>query len=140
MTAKLIRLASLSSDITREREGEEIPIKDWPGVGQLPGLTFTVRSTQFPPYIAARALEQQRLAKKFDGGPIPPDELARSDGKLCAEHLLLGWKGLDQAFDPDTVEDILSAEEHRLLRDMVFWAATRAGKRDVEFVEDEAKN
>lgn len=135
-----IKLSSLASDLALEREGEEIVVKDWPNVGPLPGLTVTVRSTQYPPYIAARAAEMQRMAKKFDGGTIPPDELARADGRLAVEHLLVRWDGLDVEYSPEAARETMLSEEHRLMRDIVFWAATRVGRRDVEFVETEAKN
>jgi hypothetical protein len=137
---KLIDIDSLESDLRAEVEGEEIEVKDWPTVGPVPGLAFTVRSTQYPPYIAARTAEQQRLSKKFDGGVIPPDELARVDGNLAVEHLLLGWKGLSVKYSREVAEDYLLRPAQRKLRDMVFWCATRVGVRDVQFIEVEAKN
>lgn len=136
----LIKLSSLKADLRAEREGEWIEPKDWPGVGPVPGLAFLVRSTQYPPYTTARTQEQMRLSKKFDGGNVPPDELAKADGRLAVEHLLLGWRGLDVEYSAEAAEEALLDEGHRKIRDMIFWCATRVGVRDVEFLETEGKN
>ncbi len=139
-TKMTIKLSSLKADIVAEREGQWIEPKDWPGLGALPGLAFLVRSTQYPPYLSARAAAQQRLAKKFDDGNVPPEELARADGTLAVEHLLMGWRGFDIPYAKDAAEQVLTDEAHRTLRDIVFWCATKVGKRDVEFMETEGKN
>lgn len=143
-----IMLASLAADITKEREGEWIEPKEWPGLNpdkpgemtQLPGVAFLVRSTNFPAYVTARQAALEDLKKNYPDDKVPPDEAARIEGQLAVEHLLLGWKGFDIEYSPDAVGVILGAEEHRVLRTMIFWCAGRVGKKQVEFVKVAEKN
>lgn len=143
-----IKLASLATNISAEREGEWIEPKEWPGLNpdrpgemtQLPGLAFLVRSTNFPAYVTARQAALEQLKATYPDDKIPPEEAARIEGRLAVEHLLLGWKGFDIAYSIDAVGVILAAEEHRVLRTMVFWCAGRVGKKQVEFVKVAVKN
>lgn len=143
-----IKLASLSADLSKEREGEWIEPKEWPGLNPekplemtpLPGLAFLVRSTNYPDYVVARQDALERLKKDYPDDKVPPDEAARIEGQLAVEHLLLGWRGLDIDYAPDAVGIILVAEEHRVMRSMIYWCAGRVGKKKVEFVKAAAKN
>lgn len=143
-----IKLASLAADISAEREGEWIEPKEWPGLSpekpmeltQLPGVAFHVRSTNYPPYVTARQAELERLKKDYPDDKVPPEEAAKVEGRLAVEHLLIGWRGFDIDYSPDAVSVILAAEEHRVLRTMIFWCAGRVGKRQVEFVKAAEKN
>ncbi len=143
-----IKLGSLAADISKERSGEWVEPKEWPGLNPdkpfepvpLPGLAFHVRSTLFPPYVTARQAEIERLKKLYPDDQVPGEELARIEGELAVEHLLLGWRGLDVDYSRQMVATIVSAEEHRVLRSMIYWCAGRVGKRAIEFVEAGAKN
>jgi hypothetical protein len=143
-----IKLGSLAADLTKERDGEWIEPKEWPGLNPekpmeqtpLPGVAFHVRSTNYPPYVTARQAALENMKKDYPDDNMPPDVAARIEGQLAVEHLLLGWRGFDIAYSADAVETILAAEEHRVLRSMIYWCAGRVGKRQVEFVKDAAKN
>lgn len=143
-----IKLSSLAADLKRERDGEWIEPKEWPGLNPerpadmvaLPGLAFHVRSTNHPPYVTARQAELEQVRQDYPTGAIPPDVMARIEGRLSVEHLLIGWRGLDVAYSPEAARDALAAEEHRVLRAMVFWCAGRVGRRRIEFEEGAAKN
>lgn len=143
-----IKLASLSADLPKEREGDWIPVKEWPGLNPekpfemtpLPGLEFLVRSTNYPNYVTARQAALERLKRDYPDDKVPADVQARMEGQLSVEHLLLGWKGLDVEYSPDLVGTILVAEEHRVMRQMIFWCAGRVGKKKVEFVQAATKN
>lgn len=143
-----IVLASIAADTKKEREGEWIEPKEWPGLNpdkpleqtQLPGVAFLVRSTNFPAYVTARQAALEDLKKDYPDDKVPPEVAARIEGQLAVEHLLLGWRGFDIAYSTDAVKAILAAEEHRVLRTMIYWCAGRVGKRQVEFVEGATKN
>ncbi|RUV67020.1 MAG: hypothetical protein EOR26_04940 [Mesorhizobium sp.] len=143
-----IKLASLSADLSKEREGDWIPVKEWPGLdpekpyemSPLPGLEFLVRSTNYPDYVTARQGVLEKLKQEYPDDKVPADVQARVEGQLSVEHLLLGWKGLDVEYSPDLVGTILVAEEHRVMRQMIFWCAGRVGKKKVEFVQAATKN
>jgi hypothetical protein len=143
-----IILASIAADTRKEREGEWIEPKEWPGLNpdkpleqtQLPGVAFLVRSTNYPPYVTARQTALEDLKKDYPDDKVPPEVAARIEGQLAVEYLLLGWRGFDIAYSADAVKAILAAEEHRVLRTMIYWCAGRVGKRQVEFVKDAEKN
>lgn len=143
-----IKLASLSADLKKEREGDWIEVKDWNGLNpdkpfevvSLPDLAFLVRSNNYPPFVTARQAALEKLKQDYPSGNAPPDITARLDGELILEHLLLGWRGLDIEYAADAAQVIMVAEEHRNLRSMVQWCAGRVGKKQVEFVEAAAKN
>jgi len=143
-----IKLGSLAADLSKEREGEWVEPKEWPGLKPdkpmemtpLPGVAFLVRSTNFPAYVTARQVALEDLKKDYPDDKVPADVAARIEGQLAVEHLLLNWRGFDIAYSADAVKAILAAEEHRVLRSMIYWCAGRVGKRQVEFVKDAAKN
>jgi len=143
-----IKLASLSADLSKEREGDWIYPKEWPGLDPekpfeqtpLPGVGFLVRSTNYPDYVTARQAALEKMKQDYPDDKVPVDVQARIEGQLSVEHLLLGWKGFDIEYSPDVVEVVLVAEEHRVLRSMIFWCAGRVGKKKVEFVGAAAKN
>ncbi|RWP31822.1 hypothetical protein [Mesorhizobium sp.] len=143
-----IKLSSLSADLSKEREGDWIPVKEWLGLDPekpyettpLPGLEFLVRSTNYPDYVTARQDVLEKLKQEYPNDKVPSDVQARFEGQLSVEHLLLGWKGLDVEYSPNLVGTILVAEEHRVMRQMIFWCAGRVGKKKVEFVQAATKN
>lgn len=132
---KLVKLSSLKSVLQKEREGEWIKA---PEIGE--GVEFLVRSTNYPAYMIARDDASARLNKKYATDPVPPEVLAKENGEIVAEHLLLGWKGLDEDYDPELAFEVLCDEAHRAIRTGVIMAATKVGRQEVEFVEAGAKN
>jgi len=143
-----IKLNSLAADLTKERDGEWIEPKEWPGLNpekpleltQLPGVAFHVRSTNFPAYVTARQAALEELKSKYPDDKVPAEVAARIEGQLAVEHLLIDWRGFDITYSADAVTTILAAEEHRVLRSMIYWCAGRVGKRRIEFVKEAAKN
>lgn len=137
---KLIKLDSLKVDVHQEREGEWVPVKTWPRLGELPGLEFKVRSTNNPDYVTAKTAQQMKLTQKYGGDTPPFEEIAQADGALAAEFLLLDWRGLSESHDPDKARQLLASPEGRNILNMVFWCAEQVGRRQVEFLETAVKN
>lgn len=143
-----IKLGSLAADLTKERDGEWIEPREWPGLNpdkplemtSLPGVAFHVRSTNHPAYVTARQAALEDLKKDYPDDKVPAETAARIEGQLAVAHLLVDWRGFDIAYSAETVKAILAAEEHRVLRAMVYWCAGRVGKRRLEFVEAASKN
>lgn len=142
-----IKLGSLAADLSKERDGEWIEPKEWPGLDPekpfeqtaLPGVKFLVRSTHYPAYVTARQAVLESLKKDYPDDKVPADVAAREEGQLAIQHLLLDWQGFDVKFSADVASTLMSAEEHRVLRQIVFWCAGRVGKRKLEFVEASEK-
>lgn len=138
--SKLIKLVSLKADVTLEADGEWIPVKNWPGIGDLPGLKFKVRSTNYPEYLTAKNNRQVQIATKHGNDHAPHDELNAADGELAAEYLLLDWNGLDEEYSRNAALGLLTSPEGRIFRNMIYWCAGQVGKRQVEFLETAEKN
>lgn len=132
----VIKLSSLAADLTKEREGDVYEPSD------LPGVKLRVRSIHYEPFKVARAEASRVLEKKYgaDDSKVPEEESARVNGGLLCDHLLIGWDGFDVEFAPEVARRLLTALEHRRLRELVSMAALQAGRRQVEFVDDAAKN
>lgn len=135
MTPKTVKLSSLRADLAKEREGDWI---EAPHIGV--GVAFLVRSINFPDFQTARDRALMKLAERFGAEAVPSEENARVMGSLAAEHLLLGWRGFDVDYSPDTAIEVLTDEGYRRVRLSIFAAATRVGARETEFLEDAAKN
>lgn len=129
-----IKLASLQADLQREAEGEWKDYPDWPGI------RFNVRSLQYPAYQVARDLLLQKLARIHKGKPVPPHEMTSAIGGLYADHILLGWDGLDVAFSSAVARECLTDPAYRKVVAAVEWCAARVGESEIEFVEELAKN
>ncbi len=135
-----VKLSSLRSDSQREREGDWVPALD---IG--PEVQYFLRSTNLPAFKIARDHHGQKLARTY-GDNIPDDILAEVYGKLAVEHLLMDWKGFvddeenDIPFSKETAQKILTDPEYRLVRASVYFAATKVGRDEVEFVGTAIKN
>jgi hypothetical protein len=128
-----IKLDSLKVDITAEREGAFVDC------ALLPGIRFKVRSVNYGPYQAAVSKAAMALSKKYPAGSPPEDEIALVEGSMIAEHLLLGWEGIEDAFTEAGAKAALIEPAFRNLRAGALWCAARVGARDIEFVEEAAK-
>lgn len=138
--SKVIKLASLKADVVLEADGEWVSVKNWPGIGDLPGLGFKVRSTNYPEYLTAKNNRQLQIAQKHGNEHAPHDELNAADGELAADYLLLDWRGLDEKYSRDAALSLLTSPEGRIFRNMIYWCAGQVGKRQVEFLEAAEKN
>jgi hypothetical protein len=146
-----IKLESITSDTTAEREGAWIPINEWPGLKPdkpwemtpTPGLEFYVKSINDPSYKLAlqkhaEAMEQEKV--KYPDGIVPFDIRDAGEGKLIAENLLLGWKGFDETYSKDVAAKLLPRPAAKPIRDMITFCASKVGKRQIEFIEEAVKN
>jgi hypothetical protein len=132
MTA--VKLASLRADSALERTG------DWKDAPSIPGVSFKVRSINYPPYTLARDMLFQRLRRKYGAKPTPQDVMSAELGKLYAQHLLLDWKGFDEPYSAAQAMQILSEPEFRDVVAAVELAAGGVGQAEIEFIEETAKN
>jgi hypothetical protein len=131
---KLVKLDSLRVDLKAQSEG------DWQS-SPWPGVRLRVRSIDFEPYTNERDQERERLAGQYMRAANIPDAIWRPIlGGLLAEHLLLGWEGIEPPYDGDTAREVLTALDGEALRQAVILAAQRVGVREVEFVASLEKN
>lgn len=148
---KLLKLSTLERDVKAEVDGEWVPVKRWAGldpdepyaITELPDVSFYVRSVNYQPYRIARQKMVERFEemKKSDPDKEIPDEIIEAEnGKLMADHLLLGWAGLDVEYTPDVADATLTKPSASIHRQMVMLCASKVGKRKAEFVEEAAKN
>lgn len=126
-----IKLASLKADLEREEKGDWVEYPDWPGVA------FRVSSLMLPAFTSARELLMQRLRKMYAKKPIPQEKATVEIGKLYCKHILHDWRGLDEAYSPETAEKVLSDPAYRAVIAAVEFCAARLADVDAEFVEDE---
>lgn len=148
MTDTVVKLGSLAADLRKEREGDWIEPKEWPGLNPekpyeqtpLPGVAFLVRSINYQPYVTARQAALEKMKLEYPDGQIPSEVQARVYGALAAEFILLGWRGFDIQYSADVASNTLPTEEHRAMRDITYWCAGQVGRRKIEFVEAAVKN
>lgn len=133
-TERLVKLASISTDRARERDGE------WVSIPDLPGVELKVRSSNYPAFDTAWKITQQRLVRQYGKKPIPDEVAVQETGSLYAEHILLDWKGFDEPFEASRVQVLLTNPAYRDLLQHVVWAATQVGRREIEFVEEAVGN
>lgn len=150
----LLKLSSIEVDTKAETDGEWVQIKEWTGLDpEKPfhvtkfedegiELKMLVRSTNCHSFKVARQKAGERLEEmKKDNPDGIPDELVDvENGKLMAEHLLLGWSGFDVEYSPDAAVALLTKPSARIHRQMVMFCATRCGQRKAEFLASEADN
>lgn len=133
--APKVKLASLRANSEKERAG------DWIESTSIPGVTFMVRSINYPPYTIARDQLLQRLRRKAGSNkPLAQDTLTTELGRLYAQHLLLGWKGFDVEYSPETAMEHLTNPEFREMVAAIENAANQVGAAELEFIESTAKN
>mgnify|MGYP001574115861 CR=1 FL=1 len=130
----LVRLSSLRADSALERNG------DWVDAMSIPGVSFMVRSINFPKYTIQRDLLLQRLRRQSGGKPIAQDTLYTELGRLYAEHILLDWKGFDVPYSREVAMQTLTDPEYREVVMAVETAAGQVGQSTLEFVDEQSKN
>ncbi|CAA2142746.1 hypothetical protein [Hyphomicrobium sp. ghe19] len=135
-----VKLTSIKANLVREAAGDWIPYPNWPGVA------LNVSSLHLPAYQVARDLLIQRLTRKYNGGPIPPEVLAAASGKLYVDHILHDWRGFvdddgeEIPYVPDEAREKLSDPAYRDLVTAVEWCAGKVSQIDVEVLDRDAKN
>lgn len=131
-----IKLKSLAVDLKKESDGDWVPFLPWKDV------KFHVRSTSYPQFKTAQERLLRYLAKKRQnsGQDVPADEISARLGKIFADHILLGWEGLDEPYNEAVAEQVLTDPAYRDVLRAVEECAARVGQADIEFVESEAKN
>lgn len=131
-----VKLGSLAANLRRENDG------DWIDIPDLPGVSLKVRGGAYGPFQAAKSIVDQRFARKWlaKGDPVPQDIAYKENGKLYADHILLGWAGFDEEFSPGRAYEALTDPAMRAMHDHVRYAMTRVAETEAEFVEDAGKN
>ena len=130
----MLKLESLRNDLLTSADGERVESNAFPGVA------YHVRSLRFPAYETARDLAAQKMAKAYPNGGIPSALTMKTVGELISDHILLGWEGLDVPYTKDRAREILSDFGYRKVVNDIESCAARVGERDLEFIEDTAKN
>lgn len=129
----MIDLDSLRADLVAEQDGAELPVPQWPGV------KLKVRGSNYAPFLAARDAARQRL-RLIHGDVIPADAWDVAIGLAMAEHLLVGWTGINVPYSRATAIAVLSDPAHRELRNAIADAANQVGVASARFVEDATGN
>lgn len=130
----MLKLDSIAVDTELERNGQYIDIPGWDGV------SLGVRSLELPAYKIAFEQTVERLARKYNGKPTPPEERESEAGKLLAKHILFGWKGISPEYTPAVAAEFLSTSSGRELANKVLWASRQVAKVEAEYEEEAVKN
>jgi hypothetical protein len=128
------KLSSLRVDLEREKDG------DWVASLVYPGVEYHVSSMHTPAYQRDLELMTMRLARKYKGAPVPPEERAVESGKLYARHILHGWRGLDVEYTPEVALETLTDPAFRPLTGDIITCSMRLGEPDVEYLKAEEGN
>lgn len=129
-----VKLGSLAVDLKREQEGE------WVDIPELPGVKLLVRGFGYGPYQMAKGQIEARWVRKFGRDPVPTEISHRENGKLYADHILLGWDGFDEPYSDERALDVLTDPAFREVHDHIRYAGQKIMQSEAEFVEDAAKN
>lgn len=127
----MLKLSSIRADLDRERQGDWVDSRQWPGV------RFCVRALTTPAYQIRRDALVQKLTRKNKGKPIASDDLAQHLGKLYAEEILLNWDGIDVPYSPEKAMELLTDPAWRELVNEIEYCAGTLASVDAEFVEDQ---
>lgn len=132
---KKIKLGSLAVDLKREREGE------WVDSRAFEGVAYFLKSTNAPDYTSVIRKAARTMTQAIrDGKEISEDKSFAEEGERICEHLLLGWKGFDIEYTPDGARETLKDPAYRPLLNDIMMCADRVGRKQIEFVEEDAKN
>ena len=131
-----IKLSSMKTNVAKERDG------DWIKSVATPGMEWLLRSPHYGPFKRARDLLVQKLGRRRG---VSSDEdfnerTNREFGMLYAEHLVLGWRGIDEPYSKELAIEFCTADDCRLIYDDIMGCANLVGVRELEYVEESAKN
>jgi hypothetical protein len=135
----MLKLSSLLRDITAETDGEWVPIAELCEPGS-PEVAFKVRPATTPAYRIARDQLIQTWVRKYGKDPVPPEIADAAEGALVADHLLLGWRGIDQPYTRDGARAILVSREGLHVFGYVQQAVRQLSTVTAEHTEAQAKN
>lgn len=129
-----VKLSSLRADLRRENDG------DWVDIPDLPGVRLKVRGAVYGPYQRAKSMVEGKWVRRYGREPVPVEVMHRENGRLYAEHIVLGWEGFDETYSEEAALEALTDPAFRVLHDHVRYAMTRVAETETEFIEDAAKN
>jgi len=130
-----VKLTSLRADTRRENDG------DWVELPELPGVALKVRGFAYGPFQNAKSQIEAKWARRTGGrDAIPAEEQYKANGRLYARYLLLDWRGFDETYDPELVEQLLTDLGYRELHDHIRYATNKVSQVDAEFVEAASGN
>jgi hypothetical protein len=127
----MLKLSSIRADLEREKNGDWVDARSWPGV------RFFVSALTKPSYQLKRDALVQRLQRKHKGKPVPTEELAPHLGKLYAEEIVHGWDGIDVSYSPEKALELLTDPTYRELVSEIEYCAATLSSVDADFVETE---
>lgn len=129
-----VSLSSMRANTRRENDG------DWIDIPDLPGVRLKVRGAGYGPYQMAKSIVEGRWARRYGQDPVPVETALAENGRLYAEHILLGWEGFDEDYTEEAARHFLTDPGFRQLHEHIRYAMERVAKTEVAFVEDAAKN
>lgn len=140
----MLILDSIKADLKKQHAGEWVPYDPWPGV------SFCVSTFSSPAFRHASELAAKRLAKEDmvrDDSELPLEtwsardlKLHRQNGELLAEHILHGWRGIDQEYTPELALERLTDPEYEALSLAVTACARKLARVNARFMEQAEKN
>lgn len=133
---RVVSMASLALDVEKQDGGS------WEKIPGMEGAELCVRSLDYPPYKLAVAAHNRAHSRKYRGEATIESEAEdyRIRGELLARHILLGWRGFDEDYDPTVARARLSSREWQRLREFTVLLAMQVGEREIEFAEKTEKN
>jgi hypothetical protein len=134
-----VKLGSLRRDIKKQNDGDWIQVAELmdPKTGEIP--EFHVRGINYSPFQMARSNLIGKLTRRYGTRPAPIEETHRDEGKLMAQHLLLGWKNADPPYDPDVAEEMM-CDAACGLQDIIRRCAIEISEMETQFTSDAAGN
>lgn len=129
------KLGNALVNVQAENEGE------WQDSSEFPGVQYLLRSVHYPPYTIERDMELAKLGRKY-GKQGPPDHVVKSLlGRLFAKHLLLDWRGFDDApYTKTMVAELLPKRDARKIVEDISYCAGRVGQGEIDQIEEIAGN
>lgn len=125
-------LTSIRRDLAREDAGDWIAYPDWPGV------EFLVRGLKCDDYLRARDDLLARLTvRKSRPEGVSASEATSEDGKLLAQYILRGWRGLTEEYNGEFALKLLGDPAWSPMVDAVRWCAAKLSEISVETTEED---
>lgn len=138
----MLDLESIAVDVELEQNGQFVEIPDWERVvdGQTQKVELGVRSLEIPAYKTAIEKTLERLARQYKGATAPPEVREVAIGRVLADTILFGWKGIKPDYSPEVAKEFLTSTKGREFAKKVIWAAGHVAKVEAKFEEDAVKN
>ena len=127
----MLILKSIQADLERERTGDWVESRQWPGV------RFRVCALTKPAYEIKRDELAQRLARQSKGKPQSKEKMAPHLAKLYCSEILSGWDGIDIPYSPETALEVLSDPAYRELVAEIEYCAGTLSNVEADYLEAE---